>query len=325
MQKRTQLTYAQAIREALIEEMQRDESIVLMGQDIKKSVWGVTSGIAEQFAADRVLPLPISENGFCGAAVGAALTELRPVVEFMFGDFLLLAMDAICNQAAKYRYMCGGGEFKVPLVVRLAGSGIGSGGGQHHSQSPENWALPFPGLKIVTPATPNDAKGLMKSALKENNPVLFIEYKQLYSKQGVIEEEGDISLGKAKIVRSGKGLTLVTYATGYYKSLEAVEKAAAKGIDVEVIDLRTIKPIDKETIINSVKKTNKIVIVEDNCKTGGVGAHIASLIAEEALGYLDAPIVRVAGDDTSIPAGKKNEQMLVPSVEDIIKGIESMV
>lgn len=321
-EKRTQ-TFAKAIREALQEEMKRDINVILMGQDIRKSVWGVTGGLHEEFSPERVLPLPIAENGFTSAAVGAAMTGMRPVVEFMFGDFLLLAMDAICNQAAKYRYMCGGGEFKIPLVLRAAGCGLGSGTGLHHSQFPESWLIPFPGLKIVAPATPNDAKGLMISAIRDENPVVFIEHKMLYAKSGPMDDLGPIDIGKARVAKEGRDITLVTYSSAYYKSIAVADKMAQEGISVEVIDLRTIKPLDKETIIDSVKKTNRLIIVEDACKTGGVGAHIAAMIAEEAIEYLDGSIVRVSGFDTSIPAGKKPEQVVVPTEDKIYSAIKT--
>ncbi len=319
------ITYAKAIRQAIVEEMHRDENIIVMGQDIRQSVWGVTTGIDNDFDMSRIYPLPISENGFCGVATGAAMTGLRPVVEFMYGDFLLLAMDAICNQAAKYRYMCGGGEFKIPVVFRVSGTGIGSGSGQHHAQYPESWVMHFPGLKIVTPSTANDAYGLMKTAIRDNNPVLFFEYKQLFGKFGTLESTEPIPFGKAKITKEGSDVTIVTYGTAAPKSLAAAQKLETEGIHAEVIDLRTIKPLDKECILKSVEKTNKLIIVEDSIKTGGVGAEIAAIAAEEAVGYLDGAILRVAGKDTSMPAGKMLEIQVVPSENDIIKAVKSLL
>lgn len=319
------LTVAKAIEEGIKEEMRADSDVILLGQDVRPGgVWGTSGGVLAEFGPDRIFPLPIAENGFSSLAVGAAMTGKRPVVEFMFGDFLLLAMDAIVDQAAKYAYQ-NGPDFKIPVVYRAAGTGIGSGIGIHHAQAPESWLMPFPGITIVTPATPNDAKGLIKAAIRYDSPVVFVEYKTVYGKSGEIIDDEPIELGKAKIVREGTDVTIVTYGPGYYKSLGAAERLEKEGISVEVIDLRTIKPFDKETILNSVKKTGRLVTVEDCCKSACVGSEIAAFISEEGLGYLETGIVRVAGDDTTIPAGKMNEIQVVPNENDVFNAVKGML
>lgn len=320
-----EITFAQALREALVEEMRRDDRVFLIGQDIRFSLWGVTGGLHEEFGEERVLPAPIAENGFCGAAVGAALTGMRPVVEIMYDDFMLLAMDAICNQAAKYRYMCGGGPFKVPVTFRLAGTGIGAGAGLHHSQSLEAVPMHFPGLKVVMPSNPADAKGLLKAAIRDDNPVLFFEHKMLYGVKGPVPNgEYIVPLGQANVIKKGRDVTIISYGVGLRKAHQAAEKLETEGTDVELIDLRTLLPLDKECILASVKKTGRLVIVEDDTKTMGVGAEIAAVVAEEALEYLNAPIRRVAGLDTCIPGHRDTEWMVVPSVEDIIAAVKAL-
>lgn len=314
-----QITFANALREALQEEMRNDKNVFVMGTSIQTSVWGVTKGFGEEFTERRAINAPISENGFVGAGLGAALLGLKPVVELLYGDFLLLAADAIVNEIAKYRYMCGGGDFKVPITIRVAGSGIGSGSGPQHSQSLESAFINFPGLKIVVPSTPYDAKGLLKTAIHDNNPVLFVEYKLLYGTRGEVpENDYRIPFGEAKIRREGKNITILAIGNCCQKALDAADELSKEGFEAEVIDPRTIIPFDKETVFNSLHKTNKLVIVEDGIKRGGIGSEVAAIVAEEALTLLDAPIMRIGGKDAPIPASKYGEKYLVPSVEEII-------
>lgn len=319
-----EMTYAEAIREGLREEMKRDESIILLGEDIKINVWTVTRGLFEEFG-NRVINTPLSESGFCGAAVGAALTGMRPVVEIMYPDFSMYAADSIANQAAKYRYMCGGGDFRVPVVYRLAGGGSSGGSGCHHGQSLEATFIHFPGLKVVFTSSPYDAKGLIKTAIRDDNPVLFYEHKLLYGVKGMVpEEEYLLPIGKAEVKREGKDVTIVSYAWTLHKVLKAAEELAKDGIDAEVIDLRSLRPIDKECILNSVKKTSKLVTAEEGTKMGGVGAEIAAIVAEEGLQYLDAPVRRIAGLEMIIPSSSYADQMVIPQIPDIVKGVKEL-
>ena len=319
-----EMTYAEAIREGLREEMKRDERIILLGEDIKINVWTVTRGLFEEFG-DRVINTPLSESGFCGAAVGAALTGMRPVVEIMYPDFSMYAADSIANQAAKYRYMCGGGDFRVPVVFRIAGGGSSGGSGCHHGQSLEATFIHFPGLKIVFTSSPYDAKGLIKTAIRDDNPVLFYEHKLLYGVKGMVpEEEYLLPIGKAEIKREGKDVTIVSYAWTLHKALKAAEELAKDGIEAEVIDLRSLRPIDKECILNSVKKTSKLVTAEEGTKMGGVGAEIAAIVAEEGLQYLDAPVKRIAGAETIIPSSAYADQMVIPQIPDIVKTVKGL-
>jgi pyruvate/2-oxoglutarate/acetoin dehydrogenase E1 component len=319
-----EMTYAEAIREGLREEMKRDEKIILLGEDIKINVWTVTRGLYEEFG-DRVINTPLSESGFSGAAVGAALTGMRPVVEIMYPDFTLYAADSIANQAAKYRYMCGGGDFHVPVVFRIGGSGSSGGYGCHHGQSLEATFIHFPGLKVVFSSSPYDAKGLIKSAIRDNNPVLFYEHKLLYGVKGMVpEEEYVVPIGKAEVKREGKDVTIVSYAWTLHKALKAAEELAKEGIDAEVIDLRSLRPMDKECILNSVKKTSKLVTAEEGTKMGGVGAEIAAMVAEEGLQHLDAPVKRIAGAESVIPSSAYADQMVIPQIPDIIREVKEL-
>ncbi|HYB22103.1 MAG TPA: alpha-ketoacid dehydrogenase subunit beta [Thermodesulfobacteriota bacterium] len=319
-----EMTYAEAIREGLREEMKRDEKIILLGEDIKINVWTVTRGLYEEFG-DRVINAPLSESGFSGAAVGAALTGMRPVVEIMYPDFTLYAADSIANQAAKYRYMCGGGNFHVPVVFRIGGSGSSGGSGCHHGQSLEATFIHFPGLKVVFSSSPYDAKGLIKSAIRDNNPVLFYEHKLLYGVKGMIpEEEYLVPIGKAEVKREGKDVTIVSYAWTLHKALKAAEELAKEGIEAEVIDLRSLRPMDKDCILNSVKKTSKLVTAEEGTKMGGVGAEIAAMVAEEGLQYLDAPVKRIAGAESIIPSSAYADQMVIPQIPDIVREVKEL-
>jgi len=243
----------------------------------------------------------------------------------MFPDFTLYAADSIANQAAKYRYMCGGGEFKVPVVFRVAGSGSASGSGCHHGQSLEATFIHFPGLKVVYPSTPYDAKGLLKAAIRDDNPVLFYEHKLLYGVKGMVpEEEYVLPLGQAEVRRPGKDVTIVSYAWSLHKVLQAAEKLVEAGIEAEVIDLRSLRPWDRECVLDSVKKTGKLVTVEEGTKMGGVGAEIVAVVAEEGLQYLDAPVKRIAGAEVVIPSSTYGDQLVVPQVADIIQGVKEL-
>ncbi len=317
-------TYAEAIREGLREEMRRDGQVILMGEDIKINVWTVTRDLYKEFEG-RVINTPLSESGFCGAAVGAALTGVRPVVEIMYPDFTMYAADSIANQAAKYRYMCGGGPFKVPVVFRVAGSGAANGGGCHHGQSLEATFIHFPGLKVVYPSTPYDAKGLIKTAVREDNPVLFYEHKLLYGVKGEIpEEEYTLPIGKAEVKREGSDVTIVSYGWTLHKCLRAAEQLSGDGIEAEVIDLRSLRPLDKECIFRSLKKTAKLVTAEEGTKMGGVGAEVAAVVAEEGLHYLDGPVKRVAAAEVIIPSSRYGDQLVIPQPPDIVRAVKEL-
>jgi len=319
------ISYREALREALREEMLADPGVYLIGEDI--GVYGgafaVTDGLLAEFGPERVVDTPISEAAIVGAATGSALMGLRPVAEIMYFDFITIALDQLVNQAAKLRYMFGG-KAKVPLVVRGA-AGCGTGAAAQHSQSLEAWLTHVPGLKVVMPATPYDAKGLLKSAIRDDNPVVFIEHKKLYSTKGnVPEEEYTIPLGEAEVKRQGRDLTIVSYSHGLIKSLRAADILASQGINVEVIDVRTLLPLDSGTILDSVEKTGKILIVTEEVGFSGFNAEIAAMIAENALGYLDS-LVRMGGAFVPIPYNRKLEAEAVPQVEDIVKTVWKIV
>lgn len=321
------ITYREALREALGEEMRRDSKVFLLGEDIGR-YWGgafkVTEGLAEEFGDERVRDTPISESAIVGVAVGAAITGMRPVAEIMFGDLVALAMDQIANQAAKLRYMFGG-QAKVPLVIRTP-FGAGVNIAAHHSQSLEAWFMHVPGLYVAVPSTPYDAKGLLKSAIRGNNPVLFCEHKLLYPIEGEVpDEEYTIPFGVADIKKEGADVTVVATLYMVHKVLKAAKQLEAEGIRAEVVDPRTLTPLDKETIIASVKKTGRLVVVSEDCKTAGISAEIAAIAAEEAIDYLDAPIKRVAESDTPIPFSPPLEQYVIPDEKAIIRAVEEVV
>lgn len=322
-----EITYVQAVAEALREEMVRDENVFLLGEDIGVygGCFGVTKGFIKEFGEDRVMDTPISEAGFTGIAVGAAIMGMRPVVEIMFSDFITLATDNLVNQAAKIRFMLGG-QVKVPMVLRTP-VGSGTGAAAQHSQSLETWMTHIPGLKVVMPSTPYDAKGLLKVSIRDDNPVIFFEHKLLYKIKGEVPEgEYTIPIGKADIKRTGKDVTIITYSLMTHRALEAAEKLSRDGIDVEVVDLRSLYPLDKETIVNSVIKTGKVVIAHEAVKRYGVGAEIAALISDsEAFFHLDAPIKRLAGLETPIPYSPTLERDVVPQVEDIVKTVKELM
>jgi len=321
-----EITYKQAIQEALREEMRRDERVFLLGEDIGVygGAFGVTLGFVEEFGKERVRDTPISELGIVGAAAGAALMGMRPVVEIMFMDFSTLALDQLANQAAKLRFMFGG-KARVPMVLR-APQGAGTGAAAQHSQSLEALFVHFPGLKVAIPSTPADAKGLLKAAIRDDNPVVFIEHKLLYNRKGQVPEgEHLVPLGQAEIKRPGRDLTIVAISNMVPKALEAAETLTAEGIEVEVVDPRTLVPLDEATILDSVRRTGRVLIVHEACRTGGVGAEILSRIVEEGFDYLDAPVRRLAGRDLPIPYSKELERQVIPQVEDIVREARRLV
>lgn len=310
------LTGLAAIQEALREEMLRDPGVFLLGEDLKQAVFGVTSDLFAEFGPVRVRNTPVSESAIIGCAIGAAMTGLRPVAEIMFQDFLFACMDAIANQAAKLRYMTGG-SFRLPLVIRSPG-GSGFAAGAQHSQFLAATFLNIPGLKVVCPSTPADMKGLLKAAIRDDNPVLFLEHKALYYEGGDVPE-GDfvIPLGVAEVKRPGRDVTVVAVSAMVPKVLALAEELAAEGIEVEVVDPRTLVPLDRETICASVRKTRRLVVVEEGPLTGGVGAEIVALVTAEVFDYLDAPPVRVAGPDVPVPFSPVLEDLVAPDAERI--------
>jgi len=321
-----EVTIRDALREALREEMQRDESVFLLGEDIGRywgGAFGVTKGLAEEFGDERVRDAPISENAIIGVAVGAAITGMRPVAEIMFGDLTALAVDQICNQAAKIRYMFGG-QVSVPCVIRTP-FGAGVNIASHHSQSLEAWFMHTPGLYVTVPSTPYDAKGLLKTAIRGSDPVFFVEHKLLYPIKGTIpDEDYTVPFGVADVKREGKDVTIVASLYMVHKALAAAEQLNKEGVSVEVIDPRTLVPLDKTTIVKSVRKTGRLVVVSEDCKTAGVSAEIAAIVAEEALDYLDAPIKRVAEPDTPIPFSPSMEQFVIPSENSIVQAVRAL-
>jgi len=321
-----ELTYLQAVREALQQEMRRDRRVFIIGEDVGVygGAFGVTQGMVEEFGPERVIDTPISEYGIAGAITGAALTGMRPVGEIMFMDFTTLAMEQLVNQAAKMRFMFGG-TIEVPFVLRCP-AGSGSGAAAQHSQSLENWFVHVPGLKVAMPSTPYDAKGLLLASIRDDNPVIFVEHKLLYKTRGPVPEEMySVPLGTAEVKRAGRDLTVVATSIMVRRSLEAAEQLAREGIEVEVVDPRTLKPLDKETIIRSAVKTGRVLIVHEACKTGGYGGELAAVIAgSEAFDYLDAPIIRLAGRDTPIPYNRTLEYHTVPQVESIVEAARQL-
>ena len=321
-----EINYGQAISEAMHEEMVRDGSVIILGEDmgVMGSVFGLTKGFMDEFGAHRVIDTPISEAGFTGMAVGAAMRGLRPIVELMYVDFAPICLDPIVNQAAKMRYMTGG-QVKVPLVIRAPG-GAGRRNAGQHSQSLEALFTHIPGLKVVAPATPYDAKGLLKSAIREDDPVMFLEHKILYAQKGEVPEtEYLIPLGKADVKRQGKDVTIIAYSRQVVFALEAAKELAAQGIEAEVIDLRTLVPLDWETIETSVKKTHRVVVVQEAVKRGGYAGEIATQIVENAFDELDAPVKRVAGLNVVLPFSPALEDAAYPSVKDIVAGVRDVV
>ncbi len=317
-----EMMYREALNMALREEMRRDPLVFVMGEGIAErgGSYKVTDQLYKEFGYDRVIDTPISEASFAGAGVGAAVAGTRPVVEILFIDFSMLVLDQIVNQAAKYNFMSGG-KGRVPMVLRTQG-GAGNGLAAQHSQSLEAIYYHIPGLKVVMPSTPHDAKGLLKSSIRDDDPVVFIEHKLLYMTKGDVPEgEYLIPLGIADVKKAGDDVTVVTYSFMTLKCLEAAQALEKEGISVEVIDLRTLKPMDTETILESVRKTGKAVVVHEACKRGGIGGDIAAMIMEEAYDDLDGPVLRIAGKNTPIPYNIDLEKACAPTVEDIIEGI----
>lgn len=321
-----ELSYAEAIREAMDIAMARDERVILMGEDIGVygGAFGVTGELVEKYGTDRVMDTPISELGGAGVAVGAAMTGLRPIFEFQFSDFATLGMEQIVNQAAKIRYMLGG-AVSVPVVMRFP-SGSGTGAAAQHSQSLEAWTAHVPGLKVVQPATPADAKGLLLAALEDPDPVMIYEHKILYKVKGHVPEGYYITpIGKAAVMREGKDLTIIATSIMVHKALDAAQTLAAEGIDAEVIDLRTIRPMDRDTVLTSVRKTGRLVCVYEAVKTLGVGAEVSAMVAEsDAFDYLDAPIIRLGGAECPIPYNPELEKAVVPQVPDILEAARNL-
>lgn len=311
-------TYLEAIREGLWEEMERDPNVFLIGEDI--AVYGgafkVTDGFVERFGEKRVVDTPISEGGIVGAAIGASLMGLRAVAEMQFADFISCGFDQIVNFAAKCRYRW---DAPVPMVIR-APSGGGIHGGPFHSQNPEMWFVKTPGLKVVCPATAYDAKGLIKASIRDNDPVIFFEHKGLYRKikEELPTEEYTVPLGKAKVAREGKHLSIITYGAMVWTALEAAEKLAAEGWSVEVIDLRTLVPLDRETVCESVKKTSKVLLLHEDTRTAGMAGELAITITENVFEYLDGPILRVTAPDTPVPFSTPLEEAFLPNVEKVL-------
>lgn len=316
------ISYSEAINEALREEMQRDPSVFLIGEDVGTmgGVFGVTNGLVQHFGEERVMDTPISESAIIGAALGAAMMGMRPVAEIMFGDFLGCAGDQLINQVAKARYMSGG-KAHVPLTIRVTTGAPGASAAQH-SQSPESWFMNIPGLKIVCPATPADAKGLLKSAIRGEDPVLFFEHKMLYAVRGEVpEDDYVIEFGEASVVREGSDVTLIAIGGMVQHAIAAADELARENIRCEVIDPRTLVPLDVAMLVSSAKKTGRVVIAHEAHKRSGPGAEIAAVIAEQALDYLDAPIVRVAAKNAPLPYSPTLEQFVLPNTADIITAV----
>ncbi|MHA1564976.1 MAG: alpha-ketoacid dehydrogenase subunit beta [Alphaproteobacteria bacterium] len=322
-----EMSYAEALRDAMAIAMEADERVFLMGEDI--GVYGgafqVTGDLVERFGTDRVMDTPISELGGAGVAVGAALGGMRPIFEFQFSDFAMLAMEQIANQAAKMRFMLGG-AVSVPLVMRFP-AGSGTGAAAQHSQSIEAWFAHIPGLKVIQPATPHDIKGMLLAAVEDPDPVMIFEHKLLYKMKGPVPEgHYTVPIGKAEIRRPGRDVTIVATSIMVHRSLDAAVELAKEGIDAEVIDLRTIRPIDRDALIASVKKTSRLICVYEGVKTMGIGAEISAIVSEsEAFDFLDAPILRLGGADIPIPYNPDLERAAVPQIPDIIESARRLV
>jgi pyruvate dehydrogenase E1 component beta subunit len=320
-------TYAQAIKDVIAEEMRRDESVFIMGEDIAEAggIFGCTRGLVPEFGKERVRNTPISEAGFIGAGLGAACTGMRPIVELMYMDFTMVAMDQIINQVAKTRYVFGG-KAKIPLVIR-GQQGVGRGNAATHSQSVEAFFMHFPGVKVVMPSSPADAAGLLRTAIRDDNPVMFFEHKALYAGKGEVPDDPEyaIPFGKANIVLAGTDVTIIATHLYVAKAVAAAEKLKAEGISVEVIDPRTLVPFDKDTVINSVKKTGRAVVVHEAHKTCGIGAEVAAIIMEEAFKYLDAPVLRLGAKACPLPFNLNLENAVVPQEEDILTAVRKVL
>ncbi|MHA1907139.1 MAG: alpha-ketoacid dehydrogenase subunit beta [Candidatus Thorarchaeota archaeon] len=323
----TEMVYREALKAGLREEMLRDETVFIMGEDVGLN-WGgafkVTKGLAEEFGAHRVRDTPISENTIVGAAVGAAITGMKPVAEIMFGDLITLAMDQVCNQAAKMRYMFGG-QTSVPLVIRTVWGG-GKNIASHHSQSLESWFMHTPGLKVAVPAFAADVKGMIKTAIRDPDPVLFSEHKLVYDKKGEVPDDDYITpFGEANVIREGADVTIWGTMFMLHKALEVADELAKEGISVEIIDPRTLVPLDKKTLIESVKKTGRLVLVTEETKTLATTAEIAAIVQEEAFDWLDAPIKRVNAPDTPVPFSPPLENYFIPDNKRIAQAVRDIL
>lgn len=320
-----EVTYLEAIKGAMDEEMARDSNVFVLGEDV--GVYGgafrVTEGFYEKYGEWRVLDTPLSESGFTGAAIGAALVGMRPIVEMQFADFISCAFDQLVSVAAKNHYRWGAA---TPIVVR-APYGGNIHGGPFHSQCIEGFFFNVPGLKIVAPSTVYDAKGLLKAAIRDNDPVIYCEHKYLYRriKDSIPEEDYTVPIGKARIALEGKDVSIITYGAMVHTALEAARMLKENGVSCEIIDLRTILPLDKKSILNTVKKTNKVVILHEQTKTGGVGAEVSALISEYCFDYLDGPIIRVAATDTPVPYSAQMEEAFIPQQKDVISAVEKLM
>jgi len=322
-----EITYTEAVREALSEAMREDENVFIMGEDIGiyGGAFGVTRGMLEEFGPERIRHTPISESAIAGASVGAAITGMRPIFELQFSDFITIALDQMVNQAAKIHYMYGG-NVSIPLVMRTPG-GSGTGAAAQHSQSLENWTAHIPGLIVIQPSTAYDAKGLLHSAIANNNPVMFYEHKLCYRTKGDVPEgKYYIPIGVADIKRTGKDISVIATSYMVHKALEAAEILAKEGIDIEIVDPRTLVPLDKKTIVNSVKKTGRALIVTEAVKRSGFSSELAAVVAEEeSFDYLDHPVVRLAGAEVPIPYDPTLEKLAVPQVDDIVAACRKMM
>lgn len=320
----TMMTYAEGIREGMSIRMRENPNVVLFGEDVGAfgGCFGVSAGMLAEFGPERVRDTPISEGAIIGCAVVAAATGLRPIAELMFCDFLTIGMDQLVNQAAKTRYMFGG-KISMPMVVRLP-AGAGTGAAAQHSQSLEAWLTHVPGLKVVYPSCAQDALGLMLSAIDDDNPVMYFEQKVLLSMKSEVTSLEPIPLGKGRIVREGGDLSIITYGRQVYDALEAAEKLAADGVSVEVIDLRSLYPLDKELIGESIAKTHKAIVITEEVKRGGFGGEISAIIGEEFFDYLDAPVIRIGALDTPVPFAPNLEQYYIPNAQDILVAAKKM-
>jgi pyruvate dehydrogenase E1 component beta subunit len=320
------ITMREAISQAMWEEMERDPNVFILGEEV--GVWGgsyaVTKGFYDHFGGERVRDTPIAEAAIIGAAIGSAMTGLRPIAELMTINFAFAAMDHIVNEAAKLHYMFGG-QFVLPMVIRAV-TGGGRQLGATHSQTPDAIFAHFPGLKVVSPGTPEDAKGLLKAAIRSNDPVLFLEQATLYQQRGEVPE-GDyvIPIGKSKVQRPGKDVTIVTYSKGLEISMKAADELARQGIEAEIVDLRSLRPLDMDPVIESFKKTNRAVVVEEGWKSFGVGAEVSARIYEQAFDYVDAPIRRVAQKEVPLPYNRTLEQSALPQVEDVVAAVKEVL
>lgn len=320
-----EISCSTALREALEEEMERDDTIFIIGEDLVAhgGIFGQFEGLPERFPG-RVIDSPISETCIVGSGVGAALTGMRPVVDMHFADFVTTGMDEIANQMAKIRYMFGG-QAKIPMVL-WAPDGGGLSAAAQHSQSLESWFVHIPGLKVVAPSEPSDVKGLIKAAIRDDDPVIFFQHKRLFAQTGhVPEDEYIIPIGSAAVKRPGKDITILTYSRMTYLCLEAAEQLAKEEIDVEIVDLRTLKPLDFALIAESVKKTYNVLIAHEACLTGGFGAEIAARIGEELFDYLDAPVMRIGAKDVPIPFSPVMEGFVLPKVSDVVEGVKKVL